>query len=59
MGIKCSDHFAVYGCSNCHKIIDGQSPSRFTNDELSDIKLIALERTQQKLIDKGLLCLKL
>tara|TARA_R110000737_G_scaffold313787_1_gene323328 strand:- start:256 stop:552 length:297 start_codon:yes stop_codon:yes gene_type:complete len=55
MAIKCGDHFAVYGCSNCHRIIDGQAPSRFTHDELSDIKLIALERTQQKLINKGLL----
>jgi len=58
MGYKCGDHFAVYACSNCHDIIDGRVKSRFANDELSDIKLIALERTQQKLIDKGLLCLK-
>jgi len=59
MGIKCGDHFAVYACSSCHDVIDGRAKSRFTHDELSDIKLIALERTQQKLIDKGLLCLKL
>jgi geranylgeranyl pyrophosphate synthase len=59
MAFKCSDHFAVYGCSNCHKIIDGQVKSEFSQGELSYVKLVALERTQQKLIDKGLLCLKL
>ncbi len=58
MGYKCSDHFAVYACSNCHDVIDGRVKSRFTHDELSDIKLIALERTQQKLIDKDLLVIK-
>ncbi len=59
IGYKCSDHFAVYGCANCHKIIDGQVKSPFSIDALTGIKLMALERTQQKLIDKGLLCLKL
>jgi hypothetical protein len=59
MAIKCGDHFAVYGCGNCHKIIDGQVKSEFSQGELAEIKLIALERTQQKFIDKGLLCLKL
>ena len=59
MAIKCSDHFAVYGCANCHKIIDGQAKSEFSQGELAEIKLIALERTQQKFIDKDLLCLKL
>jgi len=58
MAFKCGDHFAIYACANCHKIIDGQVNSEFTGSELSAIKLIALERTQQKLIDKGLLCLK-
>lgn len=59
IAIKCGDHFAVYACGNCHKIIDGQVNSEFTCLELTSIKMIALERTQQKLIDKGLLCLKL
>jgi len=59
MAIKCGDHFGVYGCGNCHKIIDGQVKSEFTALELASIKLMALERTQQKLIEKGLLCLEL
>lgn len=58
MGIKCGDHFAVYACSNCHDLIDGRVESHLEPDELDSVKLIALERTQQKLIDKGLLCLK-
>ena len=59
MAIKCGDHFAVYGCGNCHKIIDGQAKSEFTAGQLAEIKLMALERTQQKLIDKELLWIKL
>ena len=54
MGFKCGDHFAVYACSNCHDIIDGRA--RWDSPvSVAEIKLIALERTQQKLIDKGLL----
>ncbi len=55
MAIKCSDHFAVYGCNNCHAVIDYRVNSNFTRSELAEIKLIALERTQQILIDKGLM----
>jgi hypothetical protein len=54
MACKCGDHFAVYACSNCHDIIDGRKLFSFGAGELAEIKLIALERTQQKLIDKGL-----
>lgn len=55
MGIKCADYFAVYACSNCHDIIDGRAKSPFTKDELSSEKLRALEETQGKLSNKGLL----
>lgn len=55
IGIKCGDHFAVYACSNCHDIIDHRKRHEFSPGELAIIKLIALERTQQKLIDKGLM----
>lgn len=54
MAYKCGDHFAVYACSACHDLLDGRVKSIFSTGELSDIKLIALERTQQKMIDKGL-----
>jgi len=54
-GIKCGDHFAVYACSNCHDIIDGRAHPMYGWAMVDDAKLTALERTQQKLIDKGLL----
>lgn len=55
-GIKCADYMAVYSCSNCHDIIDGRVKSEFTKDELNSEKLRALEETQGKLVNKGLLC---
>lgn len=59
VGIKCGDHFAVYACSDCHDIIDGRVDTAFFNyDELETEKLRALEETQGKLINKGLLCLR-
>jgi hypothetical protein len=58
MGIKCADYFAVYACLNCHDIIDYRVKSNFSHGALECEKLRALEETQGKLIDKGLLCLK-
>ena len=58
MAIKCADYFAVYACSNCHDVIDGRVNTGFSKVELQAEKLRALEETQGKLIDKGLLCLK-
>jgi len=59
MAYKCGDHFAVYACSSCHDVIDGRKQPLYGWEMVDDAKLTALERTQQKLIDKGLLCLKL
>lgn len=53
MGIKCGDNFGVYACSNCHSKIDSESKA----DNAADI-MRALEETQQKLIDKGLMVIK-
>ena len=59
MSIKCGDHFGVYACNHCHDIIDGRvKPDQFSPVELGMEKLRALEETQDKLIKKGLLCLK-
>ena len=55
MGIKCSDHFAVYACSNCHDVMDGRKPALYGHEMVEGAKMYALERTQQKLIEKGLL----
>lgn len=50
MALKCSDLFAVYGCYNCHQEIDGKNRNNLALDILR-----ALEETQNKLIDKGLI----
>lgn len=55
MGIKCGDHFAVYACSNCHDIIDNRTKHCFSWDELNSEKLRALEETQERMINKGLI----
>lgn len=58
MGIKCGDNFGVYACSNCHDLIDGRIKSPDGNYDFSSDILRALEETQQKLIDKGLMVIK-
>ena len=55
MGIKCGDHFAVYACSDCHDVMDGRSPALYGDEMVEGAKMYALERTQMKLIEKGLL----
>ena len=54
-GYKCVDSFAIFSCSACHDIIDGRAKSEFSKLELQAEKLRALEETQLKLINKGLL----
>ena len=57
-GIKCGDNFGVYACSSCHDLIDGRIKPKDGNYDFSADVLRALEETQQKLIDKGLLVIK-
>lgn len=52
---KCHDTFAVYGCNYCHDIIDGKVKTDLTPWEIDTEKLRALEETQSKLIQKGLI----
>lgn len=55
MGMKCADYFAVYACHRCHDVIDGRVKSHLEADEIAVEKLRALEETQGKLFEKGLL----
>jgi len=55
MGMKCADYFAVYACHNCHDVIDGRERRTCTYAELEAEKLRALEETQGKLFEKGLM----
>ena len=58
MGLKCSDTFAIYSCSNCHDIIDGRVKTEFSKHELNTEKLRALEETQERFMEKDLLVVK-
>ena len=58
MGIKCADYFAIYACSNCHDILDGRVDGHLMDYELDGEKLRALEETQGKLVNKGLITVK-
>lgn len=49
-GFKCDDTFSVYGCFNCHQEIDGVNRRELAGDILR-----AVEETQHKLIEKGLI----
>jgi Fe-S oxidoreductase len=50
MAIKCGDNMVVYACSSCHSAIDSAGRDQYASD-----KLRAIEETQEKLIEKGLL----
>lgn len=54
-GYKSPDWFAVYGCKTCHDIIDGRIHVDLPQLEIEISKSWALFRTQQRLIEKGLI----
>ncbi len=57
MGQKSPDWFAVYGCSDCHDIIDGRNliAADSVKYEIEAIMRMALFRTWERMIDKGLI----
>lgn len=58
MSLKSPNHWAVYGCSSCHDILDQRNPQAIRSigwEEITQCMLRALYRTQQRLIDKGLM----
>jgi len=60
MGTKQSDLFGCYACYNCHEWLDGgyaRTPN-MTRDKVKLIHLEAIQRTQQILLDKGLITIK-
>ena len=48
VGIKSPDIFGVYGCYECHQLLDASKVSH-------EDQLRALQETQMKLVNKGLL----
>lgn len=55
MGLKASDLFGFYGCSECHNVLDGRTKSEYNKEELDLLAYHALIRTQMILINKGLI----
>lgn len=55
MGIKSHDFFGVYGCSDCHDVIDGRRQTDLPKEEILKCQLRALERTWEQMITDGLI----
>lgn len=48
IGYKSDDFWVVYGCSNCHDVIDGRKPYKWDAGELERTVLKALYKTLKK-----------
>ena len=55
MGCKNHDFFGVYGCSNCHDVIDGRKNHQFDKDYLLRCIIDALCETQGIMFKEGLI----
>jgi len=45
----------VYGCSDCHDVIDGRRQTDLPKEEILKCQLRALERTWEQMITDGLI----
>ena len=54
-GIKSPDFFGVFGCSECHGVIDGRIKTELPKEEIIACILRGLFRTWKKLIEMGLI----
>ena len=55
MGMKVPDLFGAYCCSACHDAIDGRVRHEHLGRDLLELYFLqGVERTQRKLLDKGL-----
>lgn len=54
MGLKASDIFGAWGCSDCHDVADHrkETPS-FTDDEIYNMHCEGVFRTQNQLLKEG------
>ena len=55
MGKKPSDLFGAYACSSCHDAVDGRLSTDIERDYLDSEFKTAVFRTQQLLLNKGLI----
>lgn len=60
MGVKKRDIFGAFCCSDCHDVLDGRVSANhpfFTRTEIKLMHYEGMERTQNKLIEMGVLIL--
>jgi hypothetical protein len=55
IGMKVHDLFGSFCCSSCHDVLDGRKPSNYEKEWLELIHLRGVIRTQEKMIEKGLI----
>jgi len=55
MGMKPDDFECVYGCFECHNILDGRTPRTFDDATFWQCIAWAIIRTQRRLYAKGLI----
>ncbi len=55
MGMKHKDLFGAFACSSCHDVLDGRKKSGLTQDDKRLYHYEAMHRTQQILLDNGLI----
>lgn len=58
MGMKHDDLFGAFGCSRCHNIVDGRYESHIDEGIVKKYFYEGILRTQQILLNSGLLVLK-
>jgi len=58
VGIKHHDMFAAWACADCHVWLDGGYTRDYDRDYRDLLHLKGMFRTQQKLLDAGLILIK-
>ena len=53
--LKSPDFWSVYGCSDCHDVIDGRKKTDLSKDVINDCIMRALYRTMKRRIEQGLI----
>ncbi|MGE4670449.1 DUF1364 domain-containing protein [Yersinia enterocolitica] len=58
MGYKSDDYWAVFGCSDCHDVIDGRVPYEWQPGEREETILLALHATLRIWLEDKLVVVK-
>ncbi len=55
LALKAYDVHGAYCCHSCHDVLDGRKPSDYDKEWLELIHLRGVIKTQEKMIEKGLM----